>query len=59
MESPFEATSWDGISGAIYTGAGSVEWLWVALSLTAVVVAVIAGWQHEKHAYEAVENGKH
>lgn len=58
MESPFAATSWDGISGAIYTGFGSAEALWLALSLACVAVAVIGGWRHEKHAYDAVKNGR-
>lgn len=58
MESPFEATSWDGITGAIYTGYGSVEWLWLVIAFLCVGAAVIGGWRHEKHAYDAVINGK-
>ncbi|WP_157789776.1 MULTISPECIES: hypothetical protein [Roseobacteraceae] len=56
MEAPFEATSWDGITGAIYAGYGSVEGLWLALVLAMVVVAVVLGWRHEKHAYNAVKS---
>ena len=55
MEAPFEATSWDGITGAIYAGYGTVEGAWLALTLGMVVVAVILGWRHEKHAYNAVK----
>lgn len=58
MEAPFDAASWDGISGAIYAGQGSAEGLWLALALGCVAVAVLAGWRHEKHAYDAVKNGR-
>ena len=51
MEAPFEATSWDGITGAFYTGFGSAEMLWIALMIGLVVVAVVGGWRHERHAY--------
>ncbi|WP_323020932.1 hypothetical protein [Pararhodobacter sp.] len=55
MEAPFEANTWDGITGAIFTGYGSVEGVWLGLCLAAIVAAVILGWRHEKHAYEAVK----
>lgn len=55
MEAPFDVSSWQGITGAIYTGAGSVEWLWIVLSLACVIVAIIGGWRHEKHAYSAIK----
>jgi hypothetical protein len=55
MEAPFDATSWDGITGAIYTGYGSAEWFWILVSLVLVVIAIIFGWQHEKHAYKSIE----
>lgn len=55
MEAPFDATTWDGISGAIYAGYGSVESLWLLLVLAMVVIAIIGGWRHEKHAYNAVK----
>ncbi|MCF8483126.1 MAG: hypothetical protein K9H25_22095 [Rhodospirillum sp.] len=57
MEAPFDVTSWDGITGAIYAGYGSVEWLWILLSLACVVAAIIGGWRHEKHAYETAQKG--
>ncbi len=57
MEAPFEATSWDGITGAIFTGYGSAEWLWILVSLALVIAAIVGGWRHEKHAYDAVANG--
>ncbi|MCA2012337.1 hypothetical protein [Pararhodobacter sp. CCB-MM2] len=56
MEAPFEATTWDGITGAIFTGYGSVEGFWLALCLAFVVAAIILGWRHEKHAYEAAKS---
>ena len=59
MEAPFTATSWDGITGPIFAGYGSAEWPWIAVSLLCVVVAVVGGWRHEKHAYDAAKNGKH
>jgi hypothetical protein len=59
MEAPFDATTWDGITGAIYAGYGSAEWVWIALSLACVVVAVIGGWRHEKHAYANVSKSSH
>ena len=55
MEAPFTATSWDGITGAIYAGHGSVEGMWVAASLALVVLAIIFGWRHEHHAYKALK----
>ncbi|MBN9888212.1 hypothetical protein [Salipiger abyssi] len=55
MEAPFEATSWDGITGAIYAGYGSVEGLWLALCLLMIVVAIVFGWRHEEHAYKATK----
>ncbi|MBU2891253.1 MULTISPECIES: hypothetical protein [Celeribacter] len=55
MEAPFDATSWDGITGAIYAGYGSVEGLWLLLVLAMVVTAIVFGWKHEEHAYKATE----
>ncbi|WP_292293534.1 hypothetical protein [Marivita sp.] len=55
MEAPFTATSWDGISGAIYAGYGSGEGVWLVLSLVLIVVAIIFGWRHEEHAYKATK----
>lgn len=55
MEAPFDITTWDGITGAIYAGYGSAEGLWLLASLLLVVVAVIFGWRHEEHAYKATE----
>lgn len=51
MEAPFDATTWDGITGAIYAGFGSAEVFWIALTYLCVLIAVIGGWRHEKHAY--------
>lgn len=53
MEAPFDATTWDGVTGAIYAGYGSVEGLWLLLCLALVVVAIVFGWRHEDHAYKA------
>ncbi|EEX11922.1 hypothetical protein CSE45_5388 [Citreicella sp. SE45] len=53
MEAPFDVTSWDGITGAIYAGYGSVEGLWIAVCLALIVVAIVFGWRHEEHAYKA------
>ena len=44
MESPFDAASWDGITGAIYAGFGSAELLWIGLCYLCVLCAVILGW---------------
>jgi hypothetical protein len=59
MESPFDAASWDGITGAIYAGAGSSEMFWIGLCYACVLVAMILGWRHERHAYNSAKNGKH
>jgi hypothetical protein len=56
MEAPFEATSWDGITGPIYTGYGSVEGLWLLVCLALIVVAIVIGWRHEDHAYKATKD---
>ncbi|WP_161555679.1 hypothetical protein [Mangrovicoccus ximenensis] len=55
MEAPFDATTWDGITGAIYAGYGSGEGLWLAGCLALVVIAIFFGWKHEEHAYKATE----
>ncbi|MCA0043993.1 hypothetical protein [Celeribacter litoreus] len=55
MEAPFEATSWDGITGAIYAGYGSGEGFWLLVCLVLVVMAIIFGWRHEEHAYKATQ----
>lgn len=51
MEAPFEASSWDGITGAVFTGYGSAEGLWLLICLALIVIAIIFGWRHEEHAY--------
>ncbi len=56
MEAPFETTSWDGITGAIYAGYGSVEGLWLLLCLALIVAAIIFGWRHEEQAYKATKH---
>ena len=56
MEAPFDSTTWDGISGPIYAGYGSVEGLWLLLVLAMVIVAIVFGWRHEDHAYKATQN---
>ena len=55
MEAPFEANSWDGITGAIYTGQGSGEMFWLLVSLALIVLAIVLGWRHEEHAYRATK----
>lgn len=55
MEAPFEASTWDGVTGAFYTGYGSVEGLWLLLMLAMIVVAIVLGWRHEEHAYKATK----
>ncbi len=57
MEAPFDVTSWDGITGAIYAGYGSVEGLWLLACLALVIVAIFFGWKHEEHAYRASRKG--
>lgn len=58
MEAPFDATSWNGITGAIYAGFGSSELFWIALCYACVLLAVILGWRHEGHAYIAAQKTK-
>ncbi|WP_434288710.1 hypothetical protein [Celeribacter sp. SCSIO 80788] len=55
MEAPFDANTWDGITGAYYAGYGSVEGLWLLLILAMVVIAIIFGWRHEEHAYKGLK----
>ncbi len=43
-------SSWEGVTGAIYPGAGSeAMWLYVAIGIC--VVALLFGLMHEKAAY--------
>ncbi len=53
MKAPFEATSWDGVTGAVYVGHGSGEGLWLLVCLALIVIALVFGWRHEEHAYAA------
>ncbi|CUJ88325.1 hypothetical protein Q8W37_00270 [Shimia thalassica] len=56
MEAPFEVNTWDGVTGAIYTGYGSGEMLWLLVMLALIVVALFLGWRHEEHAYKATKS---
>ncbi len=55
MEAPFPMNSWEGVTGAIYTGFGHAEAIWLLIAMAMVVLAIWKGWRHEKHAYEAVD----
>ncbi|MFW2589735.1 hypothetical protein [Sagittula sp. SSi028] len=55
MEAPFDVTTWDGITGAFYTGYGSIEGFWLIVCLGLVAAAVTFGWRHEEHAYKATK----
>ena len=59
MEAPFDSHTWDGIAGAIFAGFGGSEPFWIGLCYLCVLIAVLLGWRHEKHAYDAAKNGKH
>jgi hypothetical protein len=43
-------TDWSSVDGAYYAGQGT-EAIWLGLSLVLCVVALIAGFRHEKAAY--------
>jgi hypothetical protein len=47
-------TDWGTVDGAYYAGAGT-EAIWLALSIVACVVALIAGSRHERAAYRKVK----
>ncbi|WP_330629291.1 hypothetical protein [Thioclava sp. FTW29] len=53
MEAPFVAKSWDGVTGPIFAGYGSTEMPWLVATYLCVLIAVILGWRHERHAYKA------
>ena len=55
MEAPFEPNSWDGVTGAIYTGFGGHESIYLAVTLALVAVAIYRGWRHELHAYQNLD----
>ncbi|QUS37140.1 hypothetical protein [Falsirhodobacter algicola] len=59
MEAPFDTGTWDGVTGAIFAGFGSSEIVWIGLCYLCVLAAMILGWRHEKHAYDAARSGKH
>jgi len=51
--------TWNGVTGAIYPGAGgSWEHIWLYLSSAMCVGALWFGHTHEKEAYEKAELGK-
>lgn len=55
MKAPFESSTWDGVTGAIYTGYGSGELLWLCVMFALIVIALYLGWRHEEHAYNATK----
>lgn len=57
MGSSFD--TWDDIlanGGAYYPGAGSMEMVWVLISIAICVVALWVGGKHEADAYKKVGN---
>ena len=55
MNSPITSGTWDGFTGAYYTGLGSGELLWLLATMALLVIAIALGARHEKEAYDAVE----
>jgi hypothetical protein len=53
--SPIETATWEGATGAYYTGLGSGELTWVLASVLLCVVALVAGSRHEKAAYRKLK----
>ncbi len=56
MGSPLPEASWDGFSGAYYTGAGGVwEPIWLFVSIGLCVLALFVGLTHEKLAHRRMK----
>ncbi|SFD92970.1 hypothetical protein [Roseivivax sediminis] len=51
---PVTNGTWDGFTGAFYTGFGGFEAIWLIASAALVVIALWMGNRHEKHAYREV-----
>ena len=57
MGSPLAEASWDGFTGAYYTGAGGTwEPIWVFVALGLCVLSLVVGLAHEKSAYRRMTN---
>lgn len=58
MGSPVTGGTWTGFEGAFYTGLGGNEFLWLAVSVVMIVLALVLGERHERQAYSEVERKK-
>lgn len=47
-------TDWAAVDGAMYTGAGGGEMLWVIVALVLCVVALVIGFKHEHDAQKKI-----
>jgi hypothetical protein len=52
MGSPFDTGTWDGVTGAYYTGYGSGEMMWLLLAIALCVVACWVGHRHESESFD-------
>ena len=53
MGSPFETATWNGVTGAYFTGAGGgMVWVWLLIAIALCIVPLFVGHRHEKAAYE-------
>lgn len=56
---PYEAATWNDVTGAIYMGVGtSMELVWVVVAAAICVIAIAAGAAHELHAYKKMDDDK-
>ncbi len=58
MGSPFDTGTWNGVEGAYYVGHGSMELVWLLVSVGLCLVALWMGHSHEMDAYKRSNSSK-
>jgi len=48
-------TDWSTVEGAMYTGAGGWEMIWVIIALALTIIPLIIGNKHELDSYKKLK----